>query len=313
MNPDITNDQLAVWKIALALRMRAADGDKFQDFFADVMAARHGEDFVAIRAHGSLGDKGCDGYTRDDGRVFQCYGALNAKINVSTFTNKMSNDFASAKEKLPTIMKRWTMAHNLEGLPVDVLTHFEAMRMENADFDLRMFGRVSFEEIIFDLPITKIEALVGPAYALKGARDLNAKVLSDLISGIMKTANDPEPPSMDPKKVPADKLEFNRIPWHWRHSITAHMDLTPMVQDYFDRSGDPTVGDQVAKVMNDRYIELRQQGLAPGAILDALLESVVYSADGLPSQPVQMAGTTILAHFFDSCDIFEDKPEKVPA
>jgi len=40
------------------------------------MEKLHGDDFVRIRPLGSLGDKGCDGYLRSNGQVFQCYGKL---------------------------------------------------------------------------------------------------------------------------------------------------------------------------------------------------------------------------------------------
>lgn len=313
MNPDITEDEKAAWKVQLALRLRTVNGDAFQDFFADLMRAWHGDNFVPIRAHGSLGDKGCDGYTLGDGRVYQCYGAVDAKLNVATFTRKMSTDFAAAKAKLPQIMKRWSMVHNLEALPIDVLLHFQSMAENHPQYDMKMMARDGFEAIIFNLPTHKIKSLIGPALVLKGALDLNAVALKELIAGIAKAANDPAPPAGDPKPVPDDKMEFNKVPWHWRRSLQAHMLLTPIIAEYFEYHGDPTVGDQVAVVLRNRYLELKQQGLPPGTILDALLESVVNSGAGLPTTAIQQAGITILAHFFDSCEVFEDHPMKVPA
>lgn len=313
MNPDITADQHAVWKTALALQLRIANGDRFQDFFNEVMTASHGDKYVPIRAHGSLGDKGCDGYTRDDGCVYQCYGALNAKLNVGTFTKKMTKDLATAQTKLSAIMLRWAMVHNLDGLPTDVLLHFEQLRHAHPKYPLAMMSRDAFERMVFSLTIQQIEGLIGTAIALKGSRDLDAKALSDLIAGIVEAADAPEPPDWDPKTVPSDKMDFNKIPGHWRRLLKAHADLSVEVTAYFRRQVDPTVGDQVASVLKTRYIELRQQELSAGDILDSLHESVVSSGTGLPAPEIQQAGFAILAHFFDSCEIFEDHPDKVPA
>ena len=42
-------------------------GAAFQDWFADLMSARHPGDFQRIRAYGSLGDRKCDGFLRTTG------------------------------------------------------------------------------------------------------------------------------------------------------------------------------------------------------------------------------------------------------
>ena len=49
------------------------------DFFADVMTRAHGDDYVATRPYGSLGDKGCDGYLASVGEVFACYGKVDER------------------------------------------------------------------------------------------------------------------------------------------------------------------------------------------------------------------------------------------
>ena len=63
----MTPEQRYWWRIALELKLRKSSGDAFQDFFSTVMAKAHGADFVRLRAFGSLGDKGCDGYLESMG------------------------------------------------------------------------------------------------------------------------------------------------------------------------------------------------------------------------------------------------------
>ena len=40
------------------------------------MAKTLGEDYVIVRAFGSLGDKGCDGFRASTGTMYACYGKL---------------------------------------------------------------------------------------------------------------------------------------------------------------------------------------------------------------------------------------------
>ncbi len=86
-------------KISLVLKLRQSYGESFQSFFSNVMGKLHGDDYVCVRASGSLGDKGCDGYLNSLGQVYQCYGAINgSKDKVSTLIGKMKTDFIKAKD-----------------------------------------------------------------------------------------------------------------------------------------------------------------------------------------------------------------------
>ena len=72
MSEWMTSEQRFAWQTALELKLRRVSGVAFQDFFADVMTRAHGDDFIATRPRGQLGDKGCDGYLTSCGRVFAC-------------------------------------------------------------------------------------------------------------------------------------------------------------------------------------------------------------------------------------------------
>jgi hypothetical protein len=120
---EISNEKRNWWRILLELRLRQSHGDAFQEFFSVIMGHLHGSDFVRVRAYGSLGDKGCDGYLQSTGQLFQCYGAHNGETKkVATLTKKMNDDFATAKTKLGSIMREWHMVINLvDGVPVEAI------------------------------------------------------------------------------------------------------------------------------------------------------------------------------------------------
>jgi len=111
----LSSEQTYRWRIALELKMRKSHGDAFQDFVCTTMEEVFGSDFVRVRAFGQLGDKGCDGYVRSVGRVFQCYGALDGakEGRVAYLVTKMGDDFDKAMKNIPEIMKEWHMVHKL--------------------------------------------------------------------------------------------------------------------------------------------------------------------------------------------------------
>jgi hypothetical protein len=299
------------WRISLELKLRKTSGGAFQDFFCTMMAKVHHDDFVRVRPYGKLGDKGCDGYLQSNGQVFQCYGALDGGSDgkVAYLIRKMTEDYATALEKIADIMKEWHMAHNfVDGLPTDAVQALQKMKDENPT---RKFGFLSIEgfaERIFALDVADIEELLGPAATTRDAQNLQPAELRDLISAIA-TAADEVPSNLDPiKPVPVEKLVFNNLPGHWHALISGGWQNAHQVSKYLSRHHDPLVGEKIAQIFRDRYQYLRSQNLTPGAIMSGLYEMITGIGSVAPSR--QVAAQALLAFLFESCDIFEDQPQR---
>ncbi|HEY8381903.1 MAG TPA: hypothetical protein VIL09_07130 [Microvirga sp.] len=105
------------WRISLELKLRRLHGDAFQGFFSDVMERLHGTDFVRVRAVGSHGDKGCDGYLQGNGQVYQCYGKQHdSALSVTYVVSKIGDDYAAAASKLGAIMREWHFVHTVRSI-----------------------------------------------------------------------------------------------------------------------------------------------------------------------------------------------------
>jgi hypothetical protein len=308
----LSPDQQFRWRIALELKMRKSQGDVFQDFFCTLMEEMHGIDFVRVRPFGQLGDKGCDGYLQPTGQVFQCYGALDGGDagRVSYLVKKMGEDFRKAVKAIPKIMKEWHMVHNfVDGLPVNAVEKLG--KLEKAD-GKRKLGFISmpwFELKIFALEPASIERLLGPVATAQDFQNLQAAELRDLIVAVV-AVSDAVPLSVDSiKPVPADKLEFNKLPGHWRWFISAGCQISHHVAMYLNRHPDPLMGETIAQMFRDRYRYLKSENLPPAFIMAKLHEMIV----GIGSMSVQrqVAAQALLAFLFESCDIFEDHPSKV--
>ena len=209
------------WRIALELKLRKSSGDAFQDFFSTVMAKAYGSDFVRVRAFGALGDKGCDGYLQSLGHVYQCYGALNADSGkVSYLISKMADDYAKAKAGVSEIMKEWHMVHNLvDGLPTEAVLKLNELKERTLITDFGFIGMEGFEERIFALELAKIEDLLGVAATSEDAQNMQAAELRELVANIAKATDEATFDAVI-RPVPADKLQFNNLPNHWRWLIS---------------------------------------------------------------------------------------------
>lgn len=301
---EISSEQRNWWRIALELRLRQSHGDAFQDFFSVVMGHLHGSDFVRVRAYGSLGDKGCDGYLQTTGQLFQCYGALNGESKkVATLTKKIKDDFATAKAKLGSIMKEWHMVLNLvDGVPVQAVETVEAMKAANPGIKIGLIGKEGLEERVFGLNAERIASLLGPTATPVEVKTLDVAVLRRLVDDLALSAA-PPPDSVDLNLVPVGKLTHNGLPTHWQMFVRSGWANAPIVASYFARHPDPMKGDQVAALFTQKYQSLKGQNLMPGTIMTALLELITGQGPVPPQN--QVAAQALLTHFFESCDIFE--------
>jgi len=239
------------------------------------------------------------------GQLFQCYGAVNGdKGKVDYLISKMEEDFAKAKDKLGTIMKEWYMVHNLvDGLPVDAVETLKKLEKDNPSIKFGFVGLEGFVEQIEQLSDGRKGELLGPVATNQDAQDLQLTELKELINGVVKATEEMDDTPADIAPVPVDKLDANDLPNHWKQLISGGWQNAHVVVSYFDAHPEPLIGEQIAKIFNGRYQYLKSQHLPPAAIMDGLYEFVT-GAGTVPAAR-QVAAQALLAHLFESCDIFE--------
>jgi len=308
----LTAEQRYWWRIALELRMRKCNGDAFQDFFCSMMLKVHSDDFVRVRPFGQLGDKGCDGFLRSGGQVFQCYGALDGGSNnkVAYLIKKMEDDYLKAVNTIAPIMKEWHMVHNfVDGLPVEAVEKLEEMGKKDQKRKLGFLSIEGFSERIFALPLVDIEDLLGPAATTQDTQNLQAVELRDLIAAVAAATDEIRPTAEPIGPVPFEKLVFNKLPGHWHSLIAGGWQNAHHVAAYLNGHYDPLTGERIAQLFRNHYRYLKAQKLQPSAIMAELYEMITGIGNVTPAR--QVAAQAILAFLFESCDIFEDQPSQV--
>lgn len=307
----LSAEQRWQYKLSFKVKLMQSYGTEFQDFFSTVMEKAHGADFVRVRAFGSLGDKGCDGYLQSCGRVYQCYGKMaDASVKVATLVNKINDDFALATGHLQTVMKEWHFGHNLlNGFPIEGVQAIEALKAANKQHTIGLVGPAKLEEFALALTPDNLLELFGPAATADDSRNLQMAEVGALLESVISSIGTGPADGEEVKPVPVDKLKFNKLPEHWCGLVRAGIQNAPYVAGYIGQYHDPEIGSKIAVAFNERYRTLRLEGLDPGAIMDCLYEAV--TGIGSVTAQRQVAAHALLAHLFESCDIFEREPTQV--
>lgn len=309
MSAWMTPEQSWQWRLSLEVKLRRVHGDALQDFFSTVMERRHKSDFVRVRPFGSLGDKGCDGYLQSTGQLYQCYGKVgDAALNVSTTTAKMVDDFGKAQKNFNSQMTEWHFVHNLiDGIPAEVILTIGDLKKQHTAYKFGLAGPEWFADTLFSLDQTDIIEFLGPAATAEQSHGLDIEVVKELLAAMTKDIHTAPIDEGTPRPVPVDKLDFNKLASHWRYLIRSGSPNAVHVAKYFDRHPDPEFGKLVARTFNEKYTALKLQGLPPDAIMAELYHQTAGS--GIVPPMRQVATQAVLAHVFDSCDIFEDRPK----
>lgn len=296
---------------ALELKLRRSRGDMLQHFLAAVASKLWGDNFIPASAHYTQGDLKCDGLLKNPRTVFACYGPTNGgdrqtESATASATAKVTEDFEGAIEKWPDL-KQWIFVNSyVTGIPPQITEKLLKIADANPLLEITQMGMTKFEALIFSLPIEDIEELLGDAASDEDFRALQLPEVQAVVEGVMESIDGTVSGDDEPIIVPAKKLEFNSLSFAYRDLIKLGFQNASRVEEYLLDNYIPTLGQDIARIFKAKYLELKSQGLAPDTVMDALFDFTLSGHS--PTTPRQAAIWSLLAHLFEKCTIFEDKP-----
>jgi len=277
-----------------------AKGNEFQTFFERLMGLAYKEDFMACRPWGSAGDRKNDGFLRSERRFFQVYAPNEMKA--AEAVKKITEDFEGAKIHWGKHFDKWVFVHNAgDGLPPHVqkcLLDFEA---ENEGITLRPWGLEELRREFRRIPLEDLESWLGAAPSDETKARIGFKDLQVVLESLAGKTN---PPGGVVKVVPPGKIETNDLSESVATMIKAGMTKAPLVSAFLERWHDEALGERLAVAFRSEYERLRDEGHHPNRIFSKLQEWAGGSELGTPEH--QMAVLTVLAYYFERCDIFEE-------
>ena len=200
------------------------------------------------------------------------------------------------------------MVHNLvDGLPIEAVQALGTIEQKHPELQFAFYGLESFESDIDALTDGQKVELLGPVATNKDAQDLQVHELKILIDDLVRANEDTENGLAQILPVSVDKLQTNGLPVYWHDLISGGWRNAHLVSAYFNEHHEPLRGERIANMFRDRYDYLKSQKLRPASIMDCLYEFVTGIGSVPPAR--QVAAQALLAHLFESCDIFETIPE----
>jgi hypothetical protein len=280
--------------------------DSFQQFFHELMSNRY-PDFVGVRAHGRLGDQGADGLSLHGGKLYACYGPDAG--DAAEIRRKFRADLASAVRQRSGQFHTFVFVHNGRGIHPVVSGMLPEAVAAHPELTFEVYGWSNFYRTLIELPRDIVEDLIGCPFPVKDfVTNVGLSDLEPLLKHLV-TQRRVAGAHARPKAVSPAKLDHNRLSPDDRAEIARAVMHTYLVEEYYQARNDPAERDEVAEAINAHYLELRQGSDDPGEIICGLQEYISGNARRPPEQ--EYAIMVVLAHFFETCDVFDEPPARL--
>ena len=276
-----------------------AKADEFQTFFERLMGLAYKADFMPCRPWGNIGDRKNDGFLKSERRLFQVY-APN-EMSAREAINKITEDFEGAKSYWKQHFSKWTFVHNaFDGLPPHVHECLLNFERDNPDVSLEPWSLEELRLVFRRLSSEDLATWLGPGPTEETKVNLGFKDIQIIIESLASKAF---PSGVFIRDVPPRKIEGNDLSESVAILIKNGMTKTVLVSDFLQAWHDETLGERLAEAFRAEYARLRGT-LHPNRIFSELQTWVGGNEIGTPEH--QIAVLTVLAYFFERCDIFEE-------
>ncbi len=294
----------AFYDMKFDLLFQAKTANEFQQFFSQIMSARYPGDFVATRPWGQLGDQKCDGYILSSGTFYQVYAP--EELEHKATTEKMKTDFDGALKKWGNKIHTWVFVHNSKvGVPPHVLQQLVTFQSEHSDISFSHLGKTELKSLLFETSEQHIRDILGSVPTYSNINNLSMESIKKTLLGI-STSTTPVP--SDIKPVSQKKLEANGLSVATKQLFELGMIKSRLIESFFKQWHDPNLEENTATEMNKIYKAAVNDGLYPDDIFQRIFTTISGSDYGNPT--VMISSLTVMAYFFQTCDIFEQPREE---
>jgi hypothetical protein len=293
------NDQeKALARLLFQNKINSLEGTAFENFFSQIMNYEDSE-FEQIKPWGNIGDRKNDGFIRDKGIYFQVYAPEDIRQNYPDSVKKLETDFEGLKKHWKPINEFYFVINDkYHGVNADANN---SMASIVKNYNLKK-GKIltarDLENKLFNLDDNKIKAVIGFLPDTEQIFQINYSVLDQVIGYIMKL---PIKPIVGKIKFPDwnEKIEFNNLGEHTKNLLNNASYNLHSLEEFL--ANENFLAEELQKKLTGLYFSLKNDFSG-----DNLFWEIIEKCLPKQEQTYFPSVMTILAKYFESCDIFEE-------
>lgn len=292
------SQEIALLRILFENKIRSSDGKAFEDLFTQVMNYAE-PDFEQIDPWGNTGDRKNDGFIRSKGVYFQVFAPKDIKKSYPDAISKLKNDFDG-------LLKHWSPINEFyfvindkyDGVNADVNNTIAKIVEDHSLQRGKILTTKDIERIVFGLSDDKIYRIVGFLPDWEQITSLDFSVLHQVIGHIMKLPNRKVKGLI---KLPDwdEKIIFNNLSKETKQYLDIASFNLGALNEFL--ANENFLAEELQKKLIGIYEELK-----PNYNGDYLFWEIENQCSPKNEQVFLTPILTIMAKYFESCDIFEE-------
>lgn len=296
------------YNLKLKEEILTRNGDAYEQLFTKILVERYKE-AVNPAPWGQTGDKKCDGLLLRQQKLYAVYAPASwgEKDSEAKAVTKIAEDFRGGIDFWKGKFVSWNLVHSsLRGLPTKVVELLGILQFENEDLEIGDFGPKKLIEMANELGEIGLSKILGPPVNLQTYVGLRSPDIAKVIHGISIPQSSQH---LTISAIPPNKIQYNSFSPDAEQLLKFGTTKANLVKTYLESSYDKSLGDRLAQSFNNLYLELR--GYYTSDEILAYLQH--FTLKGAAFNPTnQVAALAIIAHFTESCDVFDSPPGGTP-
>lgn len=285
-------------------RVLKANGNSFEELFTLVMQSAN-PSFIQVKPQGSLGDKKNDGFNPTTGIYYQVYAPEDLSTTEDKAIKKLYTDFNGLKNYWPAIgypVKEFYYVVNdkYQGVGPGLLKNIKELQKANPNIIIGLFKNNDLQNVFENLNETKITEIIGFVPSADISM-LEMDVLHNVIEHIMNTEVDSALPTIPNNPNFNKKIEFNGLSSEIASMMRTALINATSIDDYFANNNN-FLRDELRNRFNGLYLSAKKSNSEPDQIF---AEVYALSCPQKATQAHTTAVMTLMAYYFECCDIFE--------
>lgn len=282
-------------------------GSPYEDYVTEVLR-RHHNDFINPAPAGTFGDGGCDGIADRGTVLYACYGQRPGRDAERETERKLIADFERGWQTWNTFTE-WRFVTNAPIGPKTTRALISLQQEHSCDssrpLDLRIWTTEDlWSNVVSRLPPEVLNEIFPGA---PGVENLELADLVPLLESLGKSGEGDELGQSIPA-VPPTKMDFNNLSTGSRAEFNAGRIMAPRIARWYEESADPALYDAHGDNFTKIYRAASAVTTNPAEILERIYVAVAGENFRMHAKRAN-AAYAVVAHFFDSCHIFEMPPD----
>ena len=285
-------------------RILKSDGQAFEDIFTEVMNYSE-RDFRSIKPWGNIGDRKNDGYIKTKGIFYQVYAPEEIRKSYLDAVKKLKNDFQGLLRQWSPVNEFYFVVNDkYKGVNADCEIAIQDIKKT---YNLRRAGILTTKDIentLFKLEDDQILSITGLIPDPASIKDLDYSILNEVIYYIMQI---PIKKNGNYKIIVPDwdnKIKFNNLSETVADILMNGCIQKYSLEEYLSNNSD-FIADSLRDKLNEIYYEEKETKSG-----DDLFWAMVGRLSPKSQYIYQATVITIMAKYFETCDIFEEPLEE---